>query len=1165
MRKIYNSFFLHALLACFGLLGTGLTVNAQYCLPTYNSACTSGDFIDDVSFVTISNLASGCGLTSANYSDYTSTINTTVSPGNSYQITVKPGPSWGQYFVAFIDFNIDGDFADPGEFFDIGYAAAGQQISNTIAIPGAATVGNTRFRVMCRYANTALTHADSCATGLSFGEVEDYTLVVIPPPPLDLSAVSVDSPISSCVMDSAEHLTVTFANYGLNNVSSGVQLCYTVNNGPPVCEPFTGTINAGDSASYTFAAPVNMSAPGPYNIVFWTSLAGDGNATNDTLFGTTISNLGTGLTNSVPYFEDFEANDGNWTTYGGPPNSWAHGQPNSAFITSAASGLNAWVTNLTGQYQNSELSYLQSPCMDFTGLTGDPFIAFSHIYNTESCCDEGWLELSTDAGMSWNKVGTSGTGNNWYNDTFADEWDGDSGPGGQWRTADNQLVGSAGNSGVFVRFVFSSDGSVLADGFGVDNVRILDTIINASVSAINAPINSCLMSATETVEVDIFNAGTHIMTNFQVCYSVDGLPPVCETVSDTIQPGDTFTYTFTGTADFSATGLHNLVSYSILAGDSINDNDTTMAGITNYPVINTFPHLQDFEGGQNNWATDGNANNDWEWGLPNKLNISGAYSGSGAWVTGTTGFLNHNADQDSWVESPCFDLTNMNNPWVGSRVWWESDFSSDGTVLEYSTDAGATWAEVGQFGDPHNWYRDSTINGLQNAGLTGNGWTGDGTSSSGGYLMAKHDIAFLSGQSLVRFRMHFGSDAFGNSDGFAFDDFVIATPPAVALGNDTIVCESLTLSPGLPSNGSYQWDSLAAGFTVTVDTSASFTISSTGTYILTYTDSLGLCGIDTIQVSINTTPVVDLGPDQNICTNDSITLSVDPAAYPSVNWSTSATTSSITVNTATTVIVDVTDTVGCSSSDTINTAIVALPQFTLGPDTTVCQGDSFCLGSGITGPGYTYLWNTGATTETICSNIVSGYWAIVTDSNGCQWADSVILTGAAPAPTSSAAFDTSNCPIVAFTDQSSGSVSTYSWDFGDGNSSSAQNPSNDYSAAGNGTYTVMYIVENSCGADTSTFTVDINCLVNISPGLDARLKIFPNPNQGRFRVVTELPGTVPVNLQITDIRGKVVYERDYGDSSGAFEEEIQLDQAQGVYFIRFEAGNEVAVEKLVIE
>ncbi len=57
---------------------------------------------------------------------------------------------------------------------------------------------------------------------------------------------------------------------------------------------------------------------------------------------------------------------------------------------------------------------------------------------------------------------------------------------------------------------------------------------------------------------------------------------------------------------------------------------------------------------------------------------------------------------------------------------------------------------------------------------------------------------------------------------------------------------------------------------------------------------------------------------------------------------------------------------------------------------------------------------------------------------------------------------------VNFTDQSSGSPTSWSWDFGDGNVSTAQNPSHTYEVVG--TYTVSLTVSNDVGSDTVTQT-----------------------------------------------------------------------------------------------
>ena len=58
---------------------------------------------------------------------------------------------------------------------------------------------------------------------------------------------------------------------------------------------------------------------------------------------------------------------------------------------------------------------------------------------------------------------------------------------------------------------------------------------------------------------------------------------------------------------------------------------------------------------------------------------------------------------------------------------------------------------------------------------------------------------------------------------------------------------------------------------------------------------------------------------------------------------------------------------------------------------------------------------------------------------------------------------------VNFTDQSTGDITSWSWDFGDGATSTEQNPSHTYTDAG--TYTVSLAVGNQCGsADTETKT-----------------------------------------------------------------------------------------------
>jgi gliding motility-associated-like protein len=102
---------------------------------------------------------------------------------------------------------------------------------------------------------------------------------------------------------------------------------------------------------------------------------------------------------------------------------------------------------------------------------------------------------------------------------------------------------------------------------------------------------------------------------------------------------------------------------------------------------------------------------------------------------------------------------------------------------------------------------------------------------------------------------------------------------------------------------------------------------------------------------------------------------------------------------------------------------------------------------------------------------------VVTNSNGCTKSlvkSSYIQMTAKPTAGFSAA-NTSSCSApatIAFTNSSTGAVS-YSWNFGDGGTSTTANPSHTYSSSG--TYTVQLIATNSAGcSDTVTKTSYIN-------------------------------------------------------------------------------------------
>ena len=60
---------------------------------------------------------------------------------------------------------------------------------------------------------------------------------------------------------------------------------------------------------------------------------------------------------------------------------------------------------------------------------------------------------------------------------------------------------------------------------------------------------------------------------------------------------------------------------------------------------------------------------------------------------------------------------------------------------------------------------------------------------------------------------------------------------------------------------------------------------------------------------------------------------------------------------------------------------------------------------------------------------------------------------------------------VQFTDSSTGDNLEYLWTFGDGNTSTSQNPTHEYAVAGD--YTVTLRTTNNYGVDTKTDTVSV--------------------------------------------------------------------------------------------
>lgn len=101
------------------------------------------------------------------------------------------------------------------------------------------------------------------------------------------------------------------------------------------------------------------------------------------------------------------------------------------------------------------------------------------------------------------------------------------------------------------------------------------------------------------------------------------------------------------------------------------------------------------------------------------------------------------------------------------------------------------------------------------------------------------------------------------------------------------------------------------------------------------------------------------------------------------------------------------------------------------------------------------------------------YTVCLTANNACG-TDSTCSSVTVVCPVPQAAFsESSNELAYTFTDQTSNAPTSWLWDFGDGNTSSMQNPTHTYAAPGN--YTVCLTTSSSCGTDSTCSVLNATC------------------------------------------------------------------------------------------
>lgn len=303
----------------------------------------------------------------------------------------------------------------------------------------------------------------------------------------------------------------------------------------------------------------------------------------------------------------------------------------------------------------------------------------------------------------------------------------------------------------------------------------------------------------------------------------------------------------------------------------------------------------------------------------------------------------------------------------------------------------------------------------------------------------------------------------------------------VDLGPDQTLCNgaSTTLDAGNPGL-SYSWNDNSSNQTLNV--------SNSGTYWVTVND--GSC-IDSDTIVIDEVNVnVNLGPDTTICLGNSVLLDAGNSGANYL-WSDNSTNQQLNVTTSGTYWVEA-DISGCSDADTIDVNVVSI-DVDLGNDTIICLGETVLLDA--ENPGASYVWNDNSGNQQLNASTAGTYWVTATAPIGCSDSDTIVID----IQQINAAFfaiPTQACApaTIEFTDESNiqgGTITSWEWNFGDGQSSTTQHPDHVYQNAGNYSVSLSLISDIGC---TDTLTIP------------SYIQIFPTPNASIYGPGTVLEG-----------------------------------------------------------
>ena len=354
-----------------------------------------------------------------------------------------------------------------------------------------------------------------------------------------------------------------------------------------------------------------------------------------------------------------------------------------------------------------------------------------------------------------------------------------------------------------------------------------------------------------------------------------------------------------------------------------------------------------------------------------------------------------------------------------------------------------------------------------------------------------------------------------------------------------------------------------------------------GNYSLTVTDSNDCSVTESIEVtqpggmeitSSVLPPACQSGSDGSI----SLTVSAGNPPYTYL-WNTGATTATIDNLSAGNYQVTVTDDAGCLSGLNFTLTDPDPLILDLGDDRVLCSGQSYMIDATIDDTGATYQWvsDTGFSSSSPVVELTEAgtYTLTITNSNGCKAEDTLSITTTDEVISADFLIPTQafrNESIV-MVDVSEPVPERIEWILPEQANIVTNN--NDYaevSFADEGVYTIgMIAYRGSCQA---MLTKEITVLPQSYQGSDdttnmafiQKFIVYPNPNNGVFKVEVALSEKAPVSLKIINLVSNAITDVKTGRDQLEYVFDYNINTAIGAYMLILETPKGSQVRKMIV-